>query len=66
MVSIPFQELKANGDGSFDGGVQKKTERASRKPEKHFPHIQGKETQRFGQLCSENCVPCQQRKLHQG
>lgn len=28
MVSIPFQELEANGDGSFDGGVQRMTERA--------------------------------------
>lgn len=71
MVSIPFQEFKANDDGSFDGGVQK-TEmgEAGRKPEKHFPHIQGelslKETQRFGQLCLGKCVPCQQRRQHQG
>lgn len=27
MVSIPFQELKANGDGNFDGGVKRKTEK---------------------------------------
>lgn len=46
MVSIPFQELKANGDGSFDGGVKRKTEsrmgEADRNPGKHFQHKQAK------------------------
>lgn len=46
MASIPFQELKANGDGSFDGEVKRKTEsrmgEADRNLGKHFQHKQAK------------------------
>lgn len=70
LVSLSFhgkhfhQELKGNGDGSFDGRVQRKREQdgRGRQAGSQFPHTQGKlrlkETQRFGQLCSgkHDCV----------
>lgn len=55
MVSIPFQELKANGDGSFNGGVQRKTE-SRQDTRKAFPtHTGQRDTEVWAAVLREMC-----------